>query len=487
MERGTGGRGRLRATLAALGSALAVAGPGQAQAQQAPPPLPEHYVLATPGTVSAQPWWESFEDPSLRALIRQALGANGDVRAAWARVEQADALARQALASLLPSLTGSANVNLAPTETLGFQFGGLPSQPGQPAPPALFGTGAAQLQLAYELDLAGRRLVGWHASRFDVEASRGDADALALALSTRVAEAWFDMAATAARLELLQHQLQANEQLLELLELRFRQGASTALDVLQQRQQVASTATLLPQSRARLALARQQLATLVAQPLGTPLPQPAAAVPALAPLPASGVPAHLLEHRPDLRAAAARAEAARARTSSTVRALFPSLRLTAQAGVQGFQLTELRTQRFWGAGATLNVPLFAGGAEYAAISQSQAAESAAEAGFRQSVLLAAQEVQGLLIREQEQREQISAQERQVEAAQLAYEESKARYVAGLANYVQVLTATTAWQLAQLNLLQARRDWLSLRIQLHAALGGAWTEGLSAPQPEESRR
>jgi outer membrane protein TolC len=74
----------------------------------------------------------------------------------------------------------------------------------------------------------------------------------------------------------------------------------------------------------------------------------------------------------------------------------------------------------------------------------------------------------------------------VEAARLAFQESRARYLAGLATYIQVLTATNAWQQAELTLLQARRDLLGLRIQLHAAIGGAWTRGLTRPGEEDTR-
>ncbi|HSP80363.1 MAG TPA: TolC family protein, partial [Myxococcaceae bacterium] len=139
-----------------------------------------------------------------------------------------------------------------------------------------------------------------------------------------------------------------------------------------------------------------------------------------------------------------------------------------------------------GAGASLSVPIWLGGAEHAAIRQARAVETAATASFRQLVLQAAQEVEGVLAREEQQREQVAALERQVEAARLAREESQARYLAGLTNYVQVLTATNAWQQAQLSLLQARRDLLGLRIQLHAAVGGGWTKGLTRPGEEVIR-
>ncbi len=479
-------RRTLRAAFAVAGVAGSLVLSAPAAAKDAPS-LPDRYTRSVSGEMATVPWWEDFGDERLQALIRRALADNGDVVAGWARVDQADALARQSLAQLLPSVSGTVSANLSPSATLGFQFGGLPSTPGQPERPPVYVTGNAALQVALEPDITGRRYLAWRASRADVAAGQGDAQSLMLALSTRVAEAYFDLASTSVRLKLLREQLRANEQLLELLELRFEQGAgTTALDVLQQRQQVAASSALLPQTRSRLVTLRQQLSVLTGQPPEEELVAVPSDLPMPPPLAATGLPAELLEHRPDVRASAARLDAAELRAGSAVRALFPSLRLTGQAGVQAITLNEFRTQPFWGAGASLSVPIWLGGAQHAAVRQARAAETAAIASFRQLVLQAAQEVEGVLAREVEQREQVAAQERQVEAARLAREESQARYLAGLTNYVQVLTATNAWQQAQLSLLQSRRDLLGLRIQLHAAVGGGWTRGLTRPGEEVTR-
>ena len=88
------------------------------------------------------------------------------------------------------------------------------------------------------------------------------------------------------------------------------------------------------------------------------------------------------------------------------------------------------------------------------------------------------EVETALVREFEQREALTALEQQAKAAKLAWTESKARYTEGLTPYLTVLTAINALNAAELNLINARRALIGIRIDLHQALGGSWTRGLA---------
>jgi outer membrane protein, multidrug efflux system len=424
-------------------------------------------LLALPARAEDGAWWRSFGDSRLDGLVERALERNGDAAAAQARVEQAEAVARQALAPLLPSVFGVMSANMGPQSTL---LG--PRIPGLPVSDEVRRTGSALAQAALEPDLFGRRYLAWRASRFDALASEGDRDALWLAISTRVAETYFDWVWSTARKALVEEQLEVNGRLLELVELRFDTGGASALDVLQQRQQTAASFAQLPQIRARLRTAEQQLAILSGGEAKDALGPARAELPLPPELPPEGISLELLERRPDLRASLARLSGHQARSRSAVRALLPQLRLTGQAGYQALWDEGVTTEPTWGASAALSVPLYLGGAEYAAIAQADAAARAQAATFTQLAKVAAAEVEGALVREREGKEQIASLERQVEAASLTLEESRARYLEGLTNYLPVLTALSAHQQSQLALLQARRELLSNHIQLNAALGGA---------------
>ena len=426
----------------------------------------------------AQPWWAAFDDPDLDALVEEALENSPDLEAARTRVEQADALANQALAGVLPQLTADVSANLLPTNTRGFQFGGIPSLPGAPEPPPVYMTASAVVNGAVPLDFWGEALQTRRAQVFNAVASRGDREALALALSGRVIEAWLDIHTARARVAIVSEQLAATEQLLELVELRYERGDSSGLDVLQQRQQVAGTAAQLPQARSLLRVREEQLRTLLGRPAGSPLTLAERDLPDLPNLAGEVDADEVAEGRPDLRAAAARVDAARFQRRSALHAFLPNLRMTGQVGWQFFYEEELLTQFGWGVGLNLSVPIFMGGANHAGLRAARAGEAGARAALEQSTLQAGLEIASAQASEEEQRLVLVAQQDQRDAAALAFDESVASYRGGFASYLQVLTALTTRGQSELSLVQARRDLLGARLQLEQARGGPWTRDLA---------
>ena len=434
----------------------------------------------TDGEPSVEPWWVSFDDGSLDAVMDQGLAGNGDLGAAWERVDQARATAFGALAPQLPSLSVDVNANVAPIDSLGFQFGGLPTAPGEEEDDekVAYLNGSALLNAWIPLDFWGPQVQAYRAGRYEAEATAGDRDARAISLSVTVGGAYFDAVAAGAQVALIESQIAAQESLLELTELRYRETDTSGLDVLQQRQQLEATRALLPTARSLERTSRQRLAALLGLEGEGALPAlPAELAPLPAP-PATGRPADLLSSRPDLRAADARWAAATARRHGAGLAFAPSLALTAQAGTQAIYFDELDTQPLWGVGAALSIPIFQGAGRFAGLAETRAAEDGAARTLSQRVREAVQQVESARVTEEELDERLAALERQLEAAVAVAEESRARYAAGLTPYLTVLTAVNARQQAELTLLQARRERIDARIRLHEALGGRWTANLA---------
>ncbi|MBW1876852.1 MAG: TolC family protein [Deltaproteobacteria bacterium] len=438
--------------------------------------LPEDatYALGGGGELSGKAWWVEIGDPQLTSVVAQGLEANHDLAAARERVVMADAAASQTLSTVLPSAMFSVSSNTQPYDSLGFQFGGLPTSPGF-EPPDLYHTGSATLSVSVPLDVFGRDTLGYRASRFDAEASRGDRDGVRSALAARIVSAYLDLVATREQVDIATRQAQSNEALLEVVELQYELGIAGSLDVLQQRQQVASIRTLLPQARLAQRTAESQLRILLALEDGAPLPEVGTALPELPTAPRTGVPADLLQSRPDLRAAEARLESAERRRLSAIRSLLPTLAVSGQAGWQARYIDEFNTQDTWGLGASLTVPLVQGGRTHASIRQSRASAAASEHTYAAAVLQAVQDVETALHGEAERAEMLAAVRAQHEAARLAWEESRSQYTEGLIPYLSVLLALNSLHTAELSELQSRRALLGARIQLHSALGGAWTE------------
>ncbi len=159
-------------------------------------------AVTVPAVAQDRPWWEELDDDTLGALIEEALSSNPDLTGAVQRIAQAEASSVRSRAALMPTVSFDAQGALAPLSGLGFQFGGLPIG-GDPTAsrPSLFYTGSGSLTARYNLTSWGSEYRALESSRLRAAASRGDSDAVAVALTTQVAEAYLD--AVSAREQLV--------------------------------------------------------------------------------------------------------------------------------------------------------------------------------------------------------------------------------------------------------------------------------------------
>ncbi len=433
------------------------------------------WLLALPAVAAEAPWWTGFDDPGLHEVMDRTLAGNLDLQGSWSRVEQAEYRARQARAGLLPTVSLDASGALLPTDSIGFG-GGFPAT----TDAETYQTGSAMVNARVPLDVFGRQAKTWQAGRYDALAQAGNAQAQALALTTLAAETWYDLVAASLRLEMVEDQLAVSRDLLELVELRYERGDGNALEVLQQRQQLAARETLVPSARIGVRTAEQRLAVLIGEhPVDVRLPSTAAALP---PLPAAPHDRSLAETRPDLRAAAATQQATTALRQSTARGSLPTVAVNGAAGWQVFRIDEADVLATWQVGAAVSWPLFGGLGAWNSYREARAQEVGAGLAWDALLLTAEQEVAAARTIETERFATLEAVQRRVQAADLLYTESRSRYVQGLSDYLTVLNALDSRQQAHLDELQARRDLLSARIQLHDALGGAWTADLSPSSP-----
>jgi outer membrane protein TolC len=314
----------------------------------------------------------------------------------------------------------------------------------------------------------------------EAKATEGDREAQTLALIAAFAQGWYDVAASREQVALIESQVKAQTALLELVRLRYERGGASGLDVLQQRQQVANTQAALPTAKALYEAQRMGLAALLGRSLDA-LDDGNARLPEPAPLPAVGTPAELVEQRPSLVASGQRTLSARDQRASAQLGLLPTFRLSANAGWTGFFDEGLQQEPTWGAGATLSVPLFNGGATHGRIRQARASENLAVYSHNQSIRDTIAAVDGAILSDEAQRARYAAVVVQEAAAREAFTESRVRYLEGLDSYVTVLASQSAHQVAELSLLQARRDATRARIQLHDALGGVPPDALEMPR------
>ena len=439
-----------------------------------PAPRPDGSALTPPSfsleteaeeRISTDRWWEEFKSPELNDLISRALSKNFDIRQAWARLEQARAAARKSGADLLPSLSGSAGGS----ETRYRNEGGPAMQSGD------YSLG---LSASYELDLWGRIRAARESDLLTMAATREDLNTAAITLAGEISTAWVNLLSNRTRQSLIKSQLTTNRTTLELLELRFDNSLSTAVDVLQQRTTVAQTKASLPPLEAEEQVLLHKLAILTGQP-ATSVPQiTRSTLPEPIPLPATGIPADLLVKRPDIRSAGLSLKAADWEISAAQADRMPALSLTGTAEYSGDEINLLFTNWAANLAGSLTGPIFDGNRRKAEVDRTLAVAREKLAAYEETVYTALQEVEDGLINERKQREYIAASEVQLATAQKALRAAREQYLNGVENYLTVLSNLLSVQSLEQNLIIRRAELLNYRIELYRSLGGTWTDTLS---------
>lgn len=420
----------------------------------------------------AAQWWQSYQSPALQSLVNQAREGNLDLATSAAQVLQADALLRQAGASLLPQIGASASISRS----------GSQASSGGGATDSTVGAG---LNASYELDFWGRNRAAVESARATLAATRYDRAALALSIDANVANTWFQWLEVRERLELTQRSLDNAQRVLDLIEARQRFGAADRLEVSQQRTLVLQLQASLPAlEQAELQL-RNALAILLGEAPGSAMPTPpelgAIATPGIG----AGLPAQLLVRRPDIRASEARLVAANADLTAARAALYPSIALTGQLGVQSLALSGLldAPSTTWNLVAGLTQSIFQGGRIRAQIDLSEARQQQLLVDYRRTVLQALQDADSALGAVHHARVRFALLELATTEAERAFQLAEARYRAGAITQQSLLDTQRTWYQSQETLVQQRSAWLQATVDLYRALGGGWQDAeVSYAQP-----
>jgi len=432
--------------------------------------VPEQFSLYSQTLDTTNRWWESFQSLELDGLIDEALTNSPTIQQAWARLAQAEAIARQAGAARYPGLgyEGSATLRKNSTDyntTEAYSLG---------------------LNASYEVDLWGRIKSQSEAAAFDREASREQLNTAAITLASQTALRWIGIVSQRLQTEVIHRQLEANQTSLELIEMRFRRALATALDVYQQRQTVAGTQSRIPLAELREELLHNELAALLGRTDFQSLEVSSTNLPTLGPLPALGIPADVLANRPDVRQAGLRLQAADWRVSAARADRLPAIRLTGSASYQNADISNLFDDWFAKLVGSVTGPIFDGGRRKAEVDRTRAVVDERLAAYRETVINAIKEVEDALVSEQKQRDYIALLDQRQKAATRSYEEALNRYRNGLIEYTTVLLQLTPLQALERDRVEAQFNLIRYRIDLYRALGGSWPAELDEPQNKEQK-
>ncbi len=410
-------------------------------------------MSASGETIAPDRWWISFEDRALDREVNLALGENFDLAVALGRLRAAQAVTRIEASDWCWDLDGFAD------SASGYG-------PGPDATQMTLG-----LDASYQLDLWGQIRSRVDAERFRASATRADYQAVALSLSGQVARTWYTLIEAHAQLKLLEEQVETNRQGLKAVELRYKEVGEGGPNVLRQKQLVQSTLEQMVSVRASIEVLEHQLAVLTGQPPQTATYTPGDSLPELPPTPWTGLPAELLNRRPDVRAAFLALAAADRDVAAAVSDQYPRLNLRASLVNSAQNPETLFRVWFFSLGGQLIGPIVDGGQRRAEVDRTRAVVWQRFNEYQQTVFVALQEVEDGLALERRQLERIELLEAQLESADLASQQLLQYFITGNTSYLDVLSTVQSKQSLQRSILSARLDLILIRISLYLALAG----------------
>jgi multidrug efflux system outer membrane protein len=437
-------------------------------------PAPAQYRFIE-GTAQAESlanagWWQVFDDPVLQALVRDALTNNLDLRIAIARVEEARARAGIAKSFLYPAVEGVAGYGVRGASTT------------RETDDTTHQSGNYGFQLSWELDLFGRVRRQHESAVAVLLASEQARRGVMVTLVGDVATSYFRLRELDLQLQIARQTLTINDQTVTYFQNRLQGGVSNRLEVDRIQANRAQTAAAIPDIEREIAIVENAISMLLGRPPGSikrVALGPTEQIPP--PIPA-GLPAALLERRPDVVEAEQILVAANADIGAAKALFFPSIGLTGfLGGVSGDLVSFLGGEGgVWSLGAGLVQPLFQGGRIRRNYEAAQARFQIALGEYRRAALNSYREVADALVTIQKLAQVRAEREISVAALLDATDLSRARYDSGLASYIEILTADEQLFDEQLLLAQVRGAELRARAELYRALGGGWEP--ETPQP-----
>jgi NodT family efflux transporter outer membrane factor (OMF) lipoprotein len=478
------------AGLAAAASSLALltaCAPDIGQLSQVKPPADyaAQKALGEPTATAwpAENWWTAYNDPQLTALIEEALKGAPDLRAAQARVRQAQAQTQVAGAPLLPTVSAGGNIQETGVE---LNVKGLPANIKDALPSDLQPFTQLSGKVAYEVDFFGKNRAALAAASSQEKAAEFELHAARLQISTAVASAYADLVRLTADRQAVEDALKVRGDSLALVADRVKNGLENQGQEAQSSAERNVTRGDLAAIDAQIERTRHQLAALVGQgpDRGLEVQANLASISSPWGLP-SNLPADLIGRRPDVAAARLRAEAAAQRVKSARAAFYPNINLNASVLDLSFSPEKIFTQNVVLAqfGPAISLPIFQGGRLTGAYRGAAAEYELAVATYDKAVSDALKDVADAVSLQKALAEQLGYADQAVTDSRKAYDLAVLRYKGGLSPYLVVLTAQSTLIAQERAAADLKAQTLAANVSLVRALGG----GFIAPAVAETSK
>lgn len=403
-------------------------------------------------------WWGKFGDPVLDSLIEQAVRGNLDLKSATAKVDQYLGALDVARSQYFPQISAGFDAG-------GKRAAGITTESYQ-----------AALNATWELDLWGRIRRSSEAAQAQIAGSEAGRRGVLLTLVANVASGYLTLRGLDRQLEITKATEKAFAESLNLFQLRFKYGTVSQLEVAQAQSQYESARQSVPLYESQIRQQENLLSLLLGRAPGA-IPRGKTLDELTPPAIPAGLPAQLLERRPDIMQAEQSLVAANAQVGVAKAAYFPKISLTGALGVASNEIGRLFVpgSTIWSAAGQAMAPLLNFGQISGQVKQAEAQQQQALFQYQQAVLTGFRDVEDALVKTTKGREQLAAQKRQVAALEEYSRLSRLQFEAGTSSYLQVLDADRSLFTGKLNRTQTQYDLLVSLISVYKAMGGGWID------------
>jgi len=419
---------------------------------------------------AAHRWWETLGDPFINEIVEDVLANNIDLRRAAANLERAEATLQQVYGLRLPEVGYSLN---ASRSRQGFDAAFFPGGDFV----SFYSTGFDQsISVSYVTDLFGRLKRSHRAAIRDLQATEADRVALAHSMVALAIDLRVQIATAQKLLQISNARIETWERSVQVIERRYEGGLGSPVDLYLAKERLADSRAAKSQSQEVLAIAMNALDVMRGRPpqgrntVAETLPT----LPPLTPVP-MGMPAGLLQRRPDVIAAERRVAAATERIGAAVAQRYPDLTIGLGFGSSSNEIEKLLDWKYRTllAAAQLTAPLFSGGRLKAGVRRARAEAEISIQDYVSAVLTAVQEVENTLVKGQTFTEQLTHYMDQLRQSTEAERLSTDRYVRGVDAILVVLEAERRRRTAEYQIAVTEGGLWRNRISLYLSLGGDW--------------
>lgn len=448
------------------------------------PLAPDWYEAETRGFATTPQdeaeWWRLFGDPELDRLVRLAQTSNNTLELAGLRILESRAALGIATGLQYPQsqvLAGGASGISASENAANTAAGDLEY--------LQYDLGIAA---TWEIDFWGRFRRGIEAADAAYRSTLASYDEVTVLVTGQVVLTYLAIRTIEEQVRITRDNIASQQRSFDIVDVQFKNGETSELDVLQARTLLLSTMAAVPALEAQLATARHALRVLLGDaPAATDdVLSPDGSIPDIPEELAVGIPADLLRQRPDIRQAEFLAMAANASVGLAEADLYPRFTIsgslglvaadnteTTRSGETGFGELFKGDSLTWSAGPGFVWPFLNYGRIRNNVRVQDARLQQALTAYRETVLQAAREVEDAIANLNGARRQFQILEQSVAVAERASEVALVRFTEGFSGYQRVLDAQTALFAQQGRLVSSKSEMAAALVSLYLALGGGW--------------